>query len=223
MKVVIRHVAFEDLGSFAAALRRRSAEVRILDAGIDDLRELHSAVADVVVVLGGPIGAYEDRIYPFLRTELDVISRRIAANLPTIESQRSGPQAGSRNGRYVQSAPGRARIRQRLDGLLPTRGRPHGKWRSGRSSSVPYKSFGPGRKLSSARPSLSPCHDQARASPKAEWHSSKTEPAEYPRLRRRLLSSPAPRPWVCCDPCGPRVLRFPVLQGTFAAAGSSAK
>jgi GMP synthase (glutamine-hydrolysing) len=39
---------------------------------------------DLVVVLGGPIGAYEDAAYPFLGDELRLIEHRLRANRPTL-------------------------------------------------------------------------------------------------------------------------------------------
>jgi GMP synthase-like glutamine amidotransferase len=39
---------------------------------------------DLLVCLGGPIGAYEEAAYPFLRDELALIERRLAAARPTL-------------------------------------------------------------------------------------------------------------------------------------------
>lgn len=76
--LVIRHVHFEDLGSFAAPLAAAGHEVRYVDAGLDDLR------AEELVLLGGPIGAYEGHLYPFLDDELDALRARLAAGAPTL-------------------------------------------------------------------------------------------------------------------------------------------
>jgi GMP synthase (glutamine-hydrolysing) len=82
--VAIRHVCFEDLGSFAGALAARGFELRYLEAGVDDLAGFDPLVPDLLVVLGGPIGAYEENIYPFLTDELDLLKRRLAADRPTL-------------------------------------------------------------------------------------------------------------------------------------------
>lgn len=82
--VAIRHVAFEDLGSLATVLASRGATVRYLEAGIDDLARINACEPDLVVVLGGPIGAYEDAIYPFIKDEVRLLERRLAADLPTL-------------------------------------------------------------------------------------------------------------------------------------------
>lgn len=42
--------------------------------------------ADLVVVLGGSISAYEERAYPFLVDELKFLERRLAEDLPTLVS-----------------------------------------------------------------------------------------------------------------------------------------
>jgi GMP synthase (glutamine-hydrolysing) len=82
--VAIRHVAFEDLGSFAAVLERRGWTVSYRDAAVDDLAAAELGAADLLVVLGGPIGAYEQELYPFLVDELRVIERRLAAGRPVL-------------------------------------------------------------------------------------------------------------------------------------------
>ena len=82
--IAIRHVAFEDLGTFAPVLARRGWAVAYRDAAVDDLRAPELAEADLLVVLGGPIGAYEDELYLFLADELRVIEQRLRAARPVV-------------------------------------------------------------------------------------------------------------------------------------------
>jgi GMP synthase (glutamine-hydrolysing) len=79
-----RHVHFEDLGSFSAALEGCGYGVTYCDIGVDPLEHLDPLATDLLVVLGGPIGVYEEEQYPFLRDELALITRRLAANRPTL-------------------------------------------------------------------------------------------------------------------------------------------
>jgi GMP synthase (glutamine-hydrolysing) len=81
---VIRHVAFEDLGSFEAAFIEARYEVRYVDVGLDDLDVIAPTASDLLVVLGGPIGVYEQDRYPFLKAELRLIGARLQARRPTI-------------------------------------------------------------------------------------------------------------------------------------------
>jgi GMP synthase (glutamine-hydrolysing) len=80
----IRHVAFEDLGAFEPVLRDAGHAIRYLDAGVDDLVGVDGPETDLLIVLGGPIGAYEEDRYPFLTDEIRLIERRLAAGLPML-------------------------------------------------------------------------------------------------------------------------------------------
>lgn len=80
---VIRHVHFEDLGAFAAVLERHDFKITYVDVGVGTLAAENNE-PDLLVVLGGPIGAYEEEIYPFLVDELDLIKRRLAGDKPIL-------------------------------------------------------------------------------------------------------------------------------------------
>jgi GMP synthase (glutamine-hydrolysing) len=82
--LAIRHVHFEDLGVFAQVLTARGWDIAFREAGTDDLAAIDPLAADLLVVLGGPIGAYEDHLYPFLGLELRLLERRLAKARPTL-------------------------------------------------------------------------------------------------------------------------------------------
>jgi GMP synthase (glutamine-hydrolysing) len=81
--LALRHLAFEDLGILVSILQQRGFDTRYLDAGVDRLERAEFEGADLLVVLGGPIGVYQDKAYPFLADELAVISRRLDLLRPT--------------------------------------------------------------------------------------------------------------------------------------------
>lgn len=82
--VAIRHVCFEDLGSFEPVLEAARYMIRYCEVGTDDLHALPTEDIDLLVVLGGPIGAYEDDKYPFLRAEIALLERRLRNMQPTL-------------------------------------------------------------------------------------------------------------------------------------------
>lgn len=82
--VIVRHVAFEDLGHFEPVLRAAGYSLRYLDVGDPALHTPEPVTADLLVVLGGPIGVYESERYPFLHDELAALEQRIAADRPTL-------------------------------------------------------------------------------------------------------------------------------------------
>ncbi|HRC71659.1 MAG TPA: glutamine amidotransferase [Candidatus Competibacter sp.] len=82
--LTLRHVAFEDLDAFGPLLVERGYTVRYLEAGHDDFAALDPLADDLLVVLGGPIGVYEEEAYPFIRDELRLLRARLAADRPTL-------------------------------------------------------------------------------------------------------------------------------------------
>ncbi len=81
---VIRHVSFEDLGILAPVLAARGIDARYFEAGIDDLSAIERDGADLLIVLGAPIGVYDEPLYPFLAGEIALIERRLRAGAPTL-------------------------------------------------------------------------------------------------------------------------------------------
>jgi GMP synthase (glutamine-hydrolysing) len=81
--VALRHVAFEDLGNLEPCLRDEGYAIEYLEAGLDPIGEA-ARDADLLVVLGGPIGAYEAEAYPFLREERALLEARLAVGRPTL-------------------------------------------------------------------------------------------------------------------------------------------
>ncbi|NJN47203.1 MAG: glutamine amidotransferase [Candidatus Competibacteraceae bacterium] len=82
--VAIRHVAFEDVGSFAEPLRQRDYEVRYLEAGLDDMTAIDPLQPELLIVLGGPIGVNDQAEYPFLSDELRLLEHRLQHHRPTL-------------------------------------------------------------------------------------------------------------------------------------------
>lgn len=82
--VAICHVGFEDLGSYHTVFEKNGFNISYLDAGLSNIEGLDPLTADLVVVLGGPIGAYEEESYPFLEQELAFIQARLKAEKPIL-------------------------------------------------------------------------------------------------------------------------------------------
>ncbi|MCC8986697.1 MAG: glutamine amidotransferase [Candidatus Contendobacter sp.] len=82
--LALRHVAFEDLDRFTPLLAERGYATRYVEAGYDDLAGLDPLADDLWIVLGGPIGVYEQDAYPFLADELQRLRARLEAGRPTL-------------------------------------------------------------------------------------------------------------------------------------------
>ena len=82
--LAITHVAFEDLGSLAPALTAAGFAVETVDACTTDFHHIDPLSADLLVVLGGPIGVYEAEQYPFITQEIELIRARLLQKRPTL-------------------------------------------------------------------------------------------------------------------------------------------
>jgi GMP synthase (glutamine-hydrolysing) len=82
--LALYHVRFEDLGGFAAPLERAGYAIEYRHAGAAPLRLDEWRDADLVVVLGGPIGVGDTAAYPWLDAELDGLAHRLALRRPTL-------------------------------------------------------------------------------------------------------------------------------------------
>lgn len=86
--LALQHLSFEDLGTLGDVLNELGFEIEYRQAGVDDLSspaaQAEWAQADLVVVLGGPIGVYESDRYPFIHDELARVRERLASAKPLV-------------------------------------------------------------------------------------------------------------------------------------------
>lgn len=99
--IALRHVHPEDLGSFEPPIRAAGYAITYVSAPTATAAEFaQAATADLLVVLGGPIGVYDAAMYPFLDAEQAVIETRLRECRPLLGlclgAQLMAKAAGSR-------------------------------------------------------------------------------------------------------------------------------
>ncbi len=82
--IAICHVVFEDVGVWRDTLVEEGYGLSYVEAGVDKLAAEALLSADLLIVLGGPIGVYETDAYPFLVEEVTAIRRRLESNRPIL-------------------------------------------------------------------------------------------------------------------------------------------
>jgi len=82
--VVLSHIGFEDLGSLESILLERGFSIETIDVTVAKFPLLQVESCDLLVVMGGPIGVYDQLDYPFLKDEISCISARLAAQKPIL-------------------------------------------------------------------------------------------------------------------------------------------
>ncbi len=82
--LVFRHLAFESLGVLDSILQARGIAVQYVDVGVDDFNPDSMMQADLLIVLGGPIGLEDVTTFPYLQSELDILSDWMARQKPIL-------------------------------------------------------------------------------------------------------------------------------------------
>lgn len=81
---MIRHVPYEDLSGLEQPIVEAGYAVRRVDVGTREFEELDWLAPDLLVALGGPMGAYQDDRHPWMAAEKAGLAARIAAERPTV-------------------------------------------------------------------------------------------------------------------------------------------
>lgn len=82
--LAIRHVEIEHLGILERVLEELCIEFDYLDAFKNQFLGAKVEDYSLIIVLGGPMGAYEEDIYPFLKYEFRIIGEAIKRKIPLL-------------------------------------------------------------------------------------------------------------------------------------------
>jgi len=81
--VVIRHINVEGLGTIEDVLKHKNLQYYYIDTWRDTLPTDLSNL-NALIILGGPMGVYEQDKYPFIKKELFLIEEASRLNIPVI-------------------------------------------------------------------------------------------------------------------------------------------
>ena len=82
--LVIRHVVHEGLAGYRLPIEQAGYEIERVAACQTDFATLDCVSPDLLVVMGGPMGAYETEAHPWLLDEIAAIAARLDADRPTL-------------------------------------------------------------------------------------------------------------------------------------------
>jgi GMP synthase (glutamine-hydrolysing) len=85
MKVAaFRHLFSEGLGSLVQVIEKAGGSHQYVDSYREDIEGFDVFAPDLLIILGGAPGVYQADDYPFLHTEMKLIEKRLAKDLPTL-------------------------------------------------------------------------------------------------------------------------------------------
>jgi len=82
--LILQHDPSVHLGNIGPVLTEHGYALRIVDVTTEDVAAIDPTEADLVVVLGGEMGAYQTEQYPFLAAEQTLLRSRLDAERPTL-------------------------------------------------------------------------------------------------------------------------------------------
>lgn len=81
---IFRHSNCDGAGSLGATLRKAGEDFTYVDTYLDDISSFDALAPDLLIVLGGAPGVYQAAHYPFITREVEILEKRLAADLPTL-------------------------------------------------------------------------------------------------------------------------------------------
>lgn len=82
--LIIRHVPYEGVAAYREPIEAAGYHVDRIDVSDPVFASLDLTHHDLVIMMGGPMGVYEQDAYPWIATQIDRLSERLAADRPTL-------------------------------------------------------------------------------------------------------------------------------------------
>ena len=82
--LVLSHLCFEDTGTLGELLSERGFVLSTVEPALESLSRVSPDAPALVIVLGGPVGVYEEAAYPHLTAELAFVKARLDCGKPIV-------------------------------------------------------------------------------------------------------------------------------------------
>lgn len=82
--LIIRHVPYEGVAGYRQPIEAAGYEIDRIDVADPAFGKLDLCEPDLLIMMGGPMGVYEQAQYPWIACQLKRLARRLAADRPTL-------------------------------------------------------------------------------------------------------------------------------------------
>lgn len=82
--LIIRHVPYEGVAGYRAPIEAAGYDVDRIDVGDPAFSAVDLSEPDLVIMMGGPMGVYEQEAYPWIPCQLNRLAKRLDAGRPTL-------------------------------------------------------------------------------------------------------------------------------------------
>lgn len=82
--LIVRHVPYEGIAGFREPIEAAGYELERIDVIDPSFERADFLSPDLLILMGGPMGVYEQDAHPWIACELDRLAKRLDAGLPTL-------------------------------------------------------------------------------------------------------------------------------------------
>jgi len=82
--LIIRHVPYEGVAGFRQPIEAAGYAIDRVDVGDASFPGIDLCAPDLLIMMGGPMGVYEQDTHPWIRCQLRRLAQRLAADRPTL-------------------------------------------------------------------------------------------------------------------------------------------
>ena len=82
--IIFRHMLDNDIGTRAHVLGERGIEFEVIDTFDNSIENFDALKPDLLIVLGGACGVYQENLYPFIGDEKRIIKQRLDQDKPVL-------------------------------------------------------------------------------------------------------------------------------------------
>src|SRR6218665_2402893 len=82
--LIIRHVPYEGVAGYRAPIEAAGYHVDRIDVSDPGFSDLDLTAPDLLIMMGGPMGVYEQEAHPWISCQLRRLARRLEADRPTL-------------------------------------------------------------------------------------------------------------------------------------------
>ena len=82
--LIIRHVPYEGVAGYRQPVEAAGYEIDRIDVSDPSFPQRDLIEPDLLIMMGGPMGVYEQEAYPWIRCQMKRLARRLEANRPTL-------------------------------------------------------------------------------------------------------------------------------------------
>lgn len=82
--IIFRHMLDNDIGTLSAVLKARNIGFQVIDTYAESLESFDALAPDLLIVLGGACGVYQEDLYPFIGDEKRIIKERLDNDRPVL-------------------------------------------------------------------------------------------------------------------------------------------